>query len=1643
MTDRSVRIFLAFLAVLVAAMLPRPAQAQFPAKCDGDKECVGHAITIAVTSGKVAQYVDVDTSYRLDQFDTAITIEAWIAPQPQPGKIQYIAGLWGPNKDNNDEWVLYAQDTKIVFALSKDNSYKGDSDNTIASAIVPDLYVNGWRHIAAVWDAKTTAARIYVDGVLVGTAANPMYPLTRLHPPENRLLPVEIGSCNALYDDTVNRRTFKGQIDEVRLWHRALSGTEISCQRLLSLAGNEPGLELYYRCNEDRSAGFLCDATGNNHLGLLRSGAFCDTSLRVIPLNYSAQPASVTAKLICVQDTTITFTLTDTSLCGDNVTISAYGADKGSVTIFPTNLILTKGSPATFSAHFHTDLIGPLSIGIAIANTNSCGDPLNIPLDIQRVTELQYSTGKLALDTIYVGCQNTTYSEKSVTICNPGPRIVRIDKVTLDSNHFTWSSPGLSLPKFLKPDSCVTITVRMDLLDTSKTLLDTLRIASDEVCIGSGLIPISGRVQDVLGLLLTDGKTRLKSMDFGEVCPGMLSIAQSFQYRSLGSDTVYVDTIMFDPPNFFGFGFQMPLKLPPKKAQQPTFARFRPDKPGAFSGTLRVSASYKGCQIVKTVALTGRGFSVDVDFLTPAVLFGNVTIGKSATQTATIIDSGADFRNMDSYLRMGDVFSITAGRVLKINPKQMLPINVQFRPRQPQTYYDTLCIFDEGCYETKCIPIEGTGVFQAFSFTPPYLDLPNIVGCRAGSGIITMQNISGAGVTIVGSTLSDPTGKFTLSNPIPPGPFANNQSYTFNITYTPNDVSTDRADEAYIDVTLSDGQVYHLLLRGTSVAPRVYVTPLTTFGLVEVGWQKRDSILIENASAVSEKIAGITIPYGYKLISVNPPVPAVLQPRDSMWLIVEFQPTGDSSYNANITVQVDSPCVNTYAGALTGQGQSVKLQVPLSFMNYGLVRPCDCVSRNIPLPNFSNLVPITIDSIWIDGTGVTKLAPSTFHWKRQSTGDQTLPFTIAPKTADTLVISFCPNIPAIKANLVKNDTIHIKAHSPGWTSTFVTYLSGRREMNFQPDVSQVQFPATRVDTSAQPRAVTLTVPDVTINPDGDSIVITDVTFQPDQKVFTASASTGAPLPWVIQRNKKFSIKVNFFPRAPKIYTARMLIHTIFPCDSYDTSVLVMGSGFAPAFGLQMAFDTSKIGRDTIRLTTCDTLVLPIFSSRDVPQKYMDVFYHLGYDTTSLVPIGGTSAYTNSVSMQDTSDGANVSMKNGINVKVGVIDTLRFRVTGGPNRFPITLDNINFDSDSLVFFKIIAGNDHGVIEIDEPKIAMTKLTAYDTVNVKSCKDEIVTIHNTGVLPVRFDSLSGLPKWHTVTGANVPLPAMILPGDSVLLTVRFCPRDEQLFDTTIVAYSNKPCLAIDSGRLTSYGYAPPFPFKMQVTPDYSSLDSIGGRIADTVEVPIRLDRAIPLTPLDVRFTLNYNPRQLEYLSAKSKYSNAIVTDNLGSLAISLLSCNNVDTGEVARAKFLITAPDSVVSIMTLAPGTFTSDSIMFIKPRPVGDTGVVSVGPRCNITHLEFRVGSNSISTPHPNPATGRVAIDVSFIEDASPMLNIFNSTGVSVLTLLDGSAKMGGGSYHLEFDARLLAAGAYYIDFRAGDYRAGERLVVIK
>lgn len=1640
-----VRYFLFFCFAL--AVLPESLRAQ--AQCDQDKSCVGTALTITQTRGKGAQYVDIDRSPKLRALDTALTFEAWLKPELQPSHRQYVAGLWGPNRDNNDQWVVYIEDTRIVFALSSPTTRLADVDNTIATADVPDLYTRGWVHVACVWSGRTASAQIIIDGYAAGApVTNAIHPISNLNQIENGALPLQIASSNALFGDTTNYRSFKGQLDEIRIWHRALSETQVRCQRVLSLNGNEPDLVLYYRCNDGNNAD-LCDATNNGARGRMRSGAACTVSNRIVPATFTVTPSAVNTTVACIGDTTFRFTATDTSSCGSLVNLRIVGTDASLFTLSTSSLTLGQNTPQSFSVRMQSQLLGPISATLEVSKANRCGNPVRIPLAVTRTSDLSYSKSRLLIDTLYVGCVERTFAEDTVRLCNTTGGPLQIRDITLRDTVFRWRAgdPTKPLPQTLAPGECWTAIVRMNAADTTRTSFDTLRIVSDDRCPGSGMIPVRGHSQDVFDILNTNGRSRRTSMAFEAVCPGQTSDVQGYQLRSLVQDTVGIDTIIYSR-GFIGRRVFFPLKLAPNYAYPPEYARFRPDRSGPFAGSIRFIARFRGCTIEKRIDVTGRGISVDVAFTSSVVAFGNVTIGKAGTQTVDVTNRGLDQRRMSAYLKVGDVFRITAGRTFTISPNQTLPITLEFRPREQQTYYDTLCIFDEQCYGTYCIPINGSGVFDALAFSPPYLALENVPGCKCVDSVISVRNNTSSSITYTSAVFNGP-GQLTMMSGPTSGTLAPGATAQYRIRYCPNDLVDDRTDFGYLELRLSDGQLYQVLVRGSSVVPRLYVTPLTTYGPVEVGWSRTERILVENASSGTIRVdVPPTLPPGYSVVGTIPPLPTTLNPRDSLWVDVRFAPTAAGAFNGTMTFNLTEPCVLAQSGRLQGSGAIVKLDVPITLVNYGLVKPCDCAVREVPLPNASNFIPISIDSIWIDGQGVSSPRPQIYSWRSKLTGDSTLPYSIPPQTQDTLLVTFCPNIPATNNNVISNAALHIMASTPGWSQEFRTTLSGRREINFQPNRPNVNFQATRVDTSAPSITVDLSVPNAFDNPSGDSVVITSLTFRPDQRVFSVRAATGQPLPWTIRRNQSFRIIIDFYPRAPKLYTARLEIRTSFPCDGVDTTMLVRGEGFAPAFGMTIAFDTANVGRDTINLTTCDTLVLPIAANRDIPQQVIDMAFRIGYDTSALRLLDIQSKYTSnpttSVSIIDTGDGARGRLTNAWYVTGDTIALVRFVVIGGPARFPITLDSIEFDSDSLMFFKIIAGGDRAWVVIDEPLISISKVTSFDTVNVRSCADRVFYVSNPGAIPVRFDSLGGLPPGHRITSSTRPLPAILAPGDTVAVTVTFCAFTEALYDVNIAAVSNEPCPIADSGSVWSFGFAPPFPLSVLFDANIGVIDEIRGTIADTVNVPVTVDRDIPQTPLDIDLFVSYNRRALQVIGATSAYATPIVTEAAGGLNIVLNGCDSIRSGEIALLRFVVAVPDSIVSPIRIDRQSvlFRSDSAFFVKLIPTGDTGRVVVDGRCNITRLNFRGGVNKLNSALPNPASTSIAFDVEFIEDGRPRMNIVNAAGVDIAQLMTGEP-LSGGRYRLELDVTEIPAGVYFCVFDNGRFRAVERFVVVK
>jgi fibronectin type 3 domain-containing protein len=175
----------------------------------------GNALSFNGTSS----YVDLGNPAAL-QLTGSITIEAWVKAAADPANDGQIVA----KSDNTSGWQLKtSHDTgpqAFAVAVTNSSGARAQRYTTTTRAL------NTWYHVAGIYNSAAGTLDIYVNGALNSGA------LRGSIPSSNR---------NAAVNVNIGRRTggyyFNGVIDEVRIYNRALSPTEIQSDMKTSLAG--------------------------------------------------------------------------------------------------------------------------------------------------------------------------------------------------------------------------------------------------------------------------------------------------------------------------------------------------------------------------------------------------------------------------------------------------------------------------------------------------------------------------------------------------------------------------------------------------------------------------------------------------------------------------------------------------------------------------------------------------------------------------------------------------------------------------------------------------------------------------------------------------------------------------------------------------------------------------------------------------------------------------------------------------------------------------------------------------------------------------------------------------------------------------------------------------------------------------------------------------------------------------------------------------------------------------------------------------------------------------------------------------------------------------------------------------------------
>ncbi|MES2556880.1 MAG: M43 family zinc metalloprotease [Bacteroidota bacterium] len=139
---------------------------------------------------------------------------------------------------------------RLVFKVDGPNSAVPSAPNC-SYAPPGGFQIGTWYHAAGVMDYSIQQAKLYLDGQLVDTRPITTAPITRD-------IPTELS-----YNWNNTPYSFRGNMDEVRIWGIPRTATEIATYYNQCVANNEPDLLVYYHCNQ-AAGSTVIDATPNN-----------------------------------------------------------------------------------------------------------------------------------------------------------------------------------------------------------------------------------------------------------------------------------------------------------------------------------------------------------------------------------------------------------------------------------------------------------------------------------------------------------------------------------------------------------------------------------------------------------------------------------------------------------------------------------------------------------------------------------------------------------------------------------------------------------------------------------------------------------------------------------------------------------------------------------------------------------------------------------------------------------------------------------------------------------------------------------------------------------------------------------------------------------------------------------------------------------------------------------------------------------------------------------------------------------------------------------------------------------------------------------------------------------------------------------
>jgi archaellum component FlaF (FlaF/FlaG flagellin family) len=376
-------------------------------------------------------------------------------------------------------------------------------------------------------------------------------------------------------------------------------------------------------------------------------------------------------------------------------------------------------------------------------------------------------------------------------------------------------------------------------------------------------------------------------------------------------------------------------------------------------GGLAACAGYTG-------AKTSTGQTGVLSGSAATLAFGNVGMGKTATQSFTVTNTGTAAVSMGQTSITGPGFTVVSGAIpASLGVGQNVTVQIQFAPQSSGSVTGGFAMVSNASNSPFSVALTGSGAQPGLASAPAAVSFGNVVMGSSGSASVSLSNTGSASVTI--SQASASGAGFTMSGSPAGQTIQPGQSITFTAQFSPTSVGS--ATGSISISSNAPNSPLSIALSGAGTQPGLASMPsAVTFGNVVMGSSGSALVNLSNTGSAGVTISQASVT-GAGFTMSGSPAGQTIQPGQSISFTAKYSPTSVGSANGSISVSSNAPN-SPLAIALSGAGTQPGLASTPSAVSFGNVGVGSSGAASVSLANTGS-ASVTISQANVTGAGFT------------------------------------------------------------------------------------------------------------------------------------------------------------------------------------------------------------------------------------------------------------------------------------------------------------------------------------------------------------------------------------------------------------------------------------------------------------------------------------------------------------------------------------------------------------------------------------------------------------------------------------------------------------------------------------------------